>query len=447
MCFLMKENVLKFFTKGNERSVNVKKNIVLMFFIKGCSILLSLLLVPLTLDYVDNECYGVWLALSSMVVWISFFDIGINNGLRNKLTEALAHNDYNLGRKYVSTTYAILFLIFMPLMCLLLLAAPFVDWYSLLNINQSNVEGLLVAICIIITYFCINFVFNTINIVALALQRPTTSSIITLVQQLVSLTIIYILTLTTKGSLVNLCLALCAAPLLVILGANVVFYKKKYKKIAPIFKSVDFSVAPDLMKLGVQFFIIQAAGIIQYQLINLLIIRYYGASEVTCYNISYKYFSTLTMVWTIIITPLWAAVADAVVKRDYAWIKNAEKKYLKLFMLFVLGGVFMLLLSSYVYNLWVGDKVLITSVLSFWILMYSLVTMFSGIYVTILNGMGLLKVQMYACLLSPFVFFGLCYMFVNMGLGVHGLLIAVIISNFNGYLLAPVQYRLYTRRL
>ena len=72
-------------------------------------------MVPLTLDYVDNECYGVWLALSSMVVWISFFDIGINNGLRNKLTAALAHNDYNLGRKYVSTTYAILFLIFMPL--------------------------------------------------------------------------------------------------------------------------------------------------------------------------------------------------------------------------------------------------------------------------------------------------------------------------------------------
>lgn len=146
----MKRNIFVFFTKGNERSVNVKKNIVLMILIKGCSILLSLLLVPLTLDYVDNECYGVWLALSSMVVWISFFDIGINNGLRNKLTAALAHNDYNLGRKYVSTTYAILFLIFMPLMCLLLLAAPFVDWYSLLNINQSNVEGLLIAICIII---------------------------------------------------------------------------------------------------------------------------------------------------------------------------------------------------------------------------------------------------------------------------------------------------------
>lgn len=79
------------------------------------------------------------------------------------------------------------------------------------------------------------------------------------------------------------------------------------------------------MKLGIQFFIIQAAGIIQYQLINFLIIRYYGASEVTCYNISYKYFSVLTMVWTIIITPFWAAVSDAMVKNDYTWIKMQKK--------------------------------------------------------------------------------------------------------------------------
>lgn len=393
----MKENVLNFFTQGDERSLNVKKNIALMILVKGGSILLSLLLVPLTLNYVDNECYGVWLTLSSMVVWISFFDIGINNGLRNRLTEALAHNDYELGRKYVSTTYAILFLIFIPLMCLLLLVAPFVNWYSLLNINQGNVEGLLIAICIVIAYFCINFIFSTINIVTLAVQKPAISSMITLVQQLVSLTIIYILTLTTKGSLVYLCLALCVAPLVVILGANMVLYKKRYQEIAPTFKSVDFSVSSDLMKLGIQFFIIQTACIVQCQLINFLIIRYYGAAEVTSYNISYKYFSVLTMVWTIIITPLWAAVSDATVKQDYAWVKNAERKYLKLFMLFVLGGAFMFFISSYVYDLWVGSKVVITSILSFWVFIYCLVSMFSGIYVTILNGMGLLKVQMYAC--------------------------------------------------
>lgn len=124
-----------------------------------------------------------------------------------------------------------------------------------------------------------------------------------------------------------------------------------------------------------------------------------------------------------------------------------QKKILKGIYTFCSRWNFNVAFSSYAYNLWIGDKILITNILSFWILMYSLVTMFSSIYVTILNGMGLLKVQMYACLFSPFVFLGLCYMFVHMGLGVHALLIAVIISNFNGYLLAPIQYRIYTRHL
>lgn len=112
---LMKQLLLNFINKGSERSIKAKKNVLSMLFIKGGSILVGLLLVPLTLEYVDSESYGIWLTLSSMVAWISFFDIGINNGLKNKLAESLALKNYELGQKYVSTTYAILSLIFIPL--------------------------------------------------------------------------------------------------------------------------------------------------------------------------------------------------------------------------------------------------------------------------------------------------------------------------------------------
>ena len=42
------ENVRKFF-RGDQRTVTVKKNIVGSFFLKGVSILVSLLLVPVTI--------------------------------------------------------------------------------------------------------------------------------------------------------------------------------------------------------------------------------------------------------------------------------------------------------------------------------------------------------------------------------------------------------------
>ena len=113
------EKIKGFLSKGSERTLKAKKNVLMMMLYKGGSILIGLLLVPMTIGYVDSENYGIWLTLSSMIAWMSFFDIGINNGLKNKLAEALATKNYELGRKYVSTTYAILTIIFIPLMLVL----------------------------------------------------------------------------------------------------------------------------------------------------------------------------------------------------------------------------------------------------------------------------------------------------------------------------------------
>ena len=109
-----------FFNNGNTRTISMKKNVLYMFLIKGCSIFLGLFTVPLTLGYVNKETYGLWLTISSMIAWMSYFDIGINNGLKNNLAAAFATSDYELGKRLVSTTYAVLILIFIPVMFILL---------------------------------------------------------------------------------------------------------------------------------------------------------------------------------------------------------------------------------------------------------------------------------------------------------------------------------------
>src|SRR6476620_8275245 len=101
-----------FISKGHQRSVKAKKNIVVSFFLKGISIAISLIFVPLTINYINPSRYGIWLTLSSIVSWFSFFDIGLSQGLRNKFAEAKAKGDDTLAQVYVSTTYAILAIIF-----------------------------------------------------------------------------------------------------------------------------------------------------------------------------------------------------------------------------------------------------------------------------------------------------------------------------------------------
>lgn len=437
---MLESRLTSFFFRGSRRSIQAKKNIAAMVFIKGGNILIGLLLVPLTLRYVDSDTYGIWLAISSMVAWMSFFDIGINNGLKNKLTEALAHGDIPLAKRFVSTTYALLSLIFLPLMVLLLVVTPMLDWYSLLGLHASSVNGLLISVCIVITYFCINFILSTINVVMLADQRPAAESFRVFLQQLLSLLVIFVLTRTTEGSLVKLCLALCLCPLLVIGFFNLTLFRGRYSDIRPSFASVDFSLAPELFKLGVMFFIIQIAGVIQYQMTNFLIIRYFGPTDVTGYNIAYKYFSVPYMFWVTMLTPVWAAVTDALARGELPWVANVVRKYLLLFLVFLAGSLLMLALASPIYNLWVGDSVSVPFEVSLWVMIFNLAMMFGSVFVNVLNGAGILKVQTVACILSPLVFLGCCMLFINLGWGVKSILIASVISNFNGLLLAPVQY-------
>lgn len=441
-------NLRGYFTKGSERTVKAKRNVIKMFLYKGGDILIGLVQLPLTINYVDSENYGIWVTLSSMVAWMSFFDIGINNGLKNKLTEAIAIKDYGLAQKYVSTTYAMLSLIFIPLMLILLTIVPLIDWCSILNLPQRYGQNLVVALCILVAYFCLNTIFSTINVVLTADQQPADASLRNLIQHVASLVIIWILTLTTRGNLINLCLALCLCPIVIILIFNFTLYKGKYSLIAPTFKTVDFKVAPNLMKLGIKFFIIQVAGVIQWQLTNFLIIRYFGAVSVTEYNIAYKYLSVLYMVWGIMLTPVWAATTDAMTKGEYTWIRHTIDKFLKAFVLFTACGFLMVVLSPWVYDIWIGNKVSIPIMLSTAVLIYNLTLMFGGVFVNILNGCGILKLQMYSCLISPFIYlstFFLCAKTFN--IGIYSVVVAAIIANFNGILLAPIQCRHLLKKL
>lgn len=431
-----------FLSNGSERTVKVKKNVLLMLLYKGGNILIGLLLVPMTINYVDSENYGIWLTLSSMVSWMNFFDIGLNNGLRNKLTEALAIKDYTIGKKYVSTTYAMLSLIFLPLMILLFIATPLIHWTSLLNLPLRYEDSLALALVILVVYFCLNTIFSTINVVMMADQQPADASLRTFIQQAAALLVIFVLTKTTTGSLINLCLALCICPLVIIVIFNFTLFRGKYYKVAPSINSVDFKVAPDLLKLGVQFFIIQIAAVIQYQMTNFLIMRYFGANSVTEYNIAYKYFSVITMIWGILTTPIWSAVTDAYTKQDYRWINKTIRKFFKLFILFSLGGIIMLLASPIVYHLWIGNKVTIAFLLSAAVLLYNIVVMFSNIFVLVLNGIGELKVQTYTCLVSPLLYLGIFFFCAKvLNFGVYSVIIAAILANFNGLILAPIQCR------
>lgn len=393
-------NINKIFHSDDKRTASVKKNILGSLVIRGVSILVSLLIVPMTLNYVSSEVYGIWLTLSSIMLWLNFFDIGFTLGLKNKLAESIALNDWGRGKKLVSTTYFMMFVIFLPLCLLLEAFVHFIKWSSLLNVNAIYEPDIQKTLIVLIACFCFQMIFNVLTSVVAAYQRVALSSTFPVIGNCVSLVIIYILTKLCDPSLFVLSLAISLPPIIVIVLFSIILFSTSFKRVKPNIKSVDLKYVKTIFSLGVKFFLIQIQVVILFQATNLLITNISGPMDVTNYNIAYKYLSIAMMVYTIMLGPLWPAFTDAYTKRDFSWMNTVYAKMKMFYLASVIVVGLMIACSSLVYRLWLGDNVNIPFEMTLCVGLYIIVNTWDSLQAQLINGIGCIRLQTYITLLG-----------------------------------------------
>lgn len=392
-----------FFYEGHSRTLIAKKNIATSFLIKGGSILIGLVLVPLTINYISPAQYGIWLTLSSIISWFSFFDIGLGNGLKNKLAEANALGQNEKCQVYVSTTYAILSIISFCVFLVFLCVNPFLNWKKILNTTNYQGESLSIVALTIVGFFCISFIIQLINTILTAHHKSAKSSLISLIGSLLSLILIFLLTKYSDASLLKLVLVMAGAPLLIQVVSSILLFKNSFYDISPKLKLVNFKYAKELLSVGGVFFIIQIGALVLFQTDNIVITQLFGPEEVTTFNIAYKLFSVVIMLFTIIITPFWTAFTDAYAKKDMIWIKGIITKMQRYWLLLIGLTICLLLISPFVFKLWVGNTVEVPLILSISMALYVIAYAWQTIHVFLLNGIGMVRLQLYLVVTSAVV--------------------------------------------
>lgn len=386
---------IKNFLSGNQRSVIIKKNIIGSFLIKGVSITISLILVPITLGYVSSELYGIWLTLSSIMVWLNFFDIGFTLGLKNKLAEAIALSEWEKGRSLVSTTYFIMTIIFIPLCVILICGISLINWAEFLNVNPIYNQDISQTLYILIICFCIQMIVNVLTAVISAYQKVALSAAFPVIGNFLSLIIITILIKLYPPSLAALALAISIPPIIVLFIASIILFHKQFKAVSPRFKYINKEYIRHLFSLGVKFFIIQIQVIIMYQCTNILISNVSGPNEVTSYNIAYKYLGIAMMIYSIILSPLWPAFTDAYTKKDFNWMTLVYKKMIIIYIISVIILLLMLLISPFIYQIWIGTNANIPFIMSLSVTIYMIISTWNSLQVQLINGIGSIKLQTY----------------------------------------------------
>jgi O-antigen/teichoic acid export membrane protein len=432
---------ISFLDSGNERTVKVKKNIVLLGIMKVVGILSGLLIVPLTLNYLSPTEYGVWLTLSSIVGWIVYFDVGLGNGLRNRFAEALAVGNTQLARIYVSTTYFLVFLIVSGGLIIFYGINHFLDWQKILQAYSIPFHDLNVLVLIVVVSFCMRFVFSLIGTVLTADQEPGRAGMIEVTINLVSLAAVFCLTKLTASSLLTFGIVLSSIVVLVPAIASVWFYSGRYRNVSPSIHLIQLKYAKPLANIGIQFFVIQITALIVFSTSNILIANFLGPAEVTAYNIAFKYFGVVSMIFGITVAPFWSAFTEAFHKKEFDWIKSSTRKLILMWILASIVTIVMLIVSQPIYHLWVGNKVAVPFALSFAMACYVTISNWNSIFVSFLNGTGRIRLQLYSSIIIGILNIPLAYVLVKyLHWGSAGVVAATSICLFIGSIWSPIQY-------
>ena len=421
-------NPLNKYLGGDTRTSSVKKNILGSILIKGISILISLLLVPMTLGFVDAEMYGIWLTMSSIMMWLNFFDVGFTHGLKNKLAEAIAHRDWHRGKSLVSTTYVIMALIFIPLVIVICLLIPFVNWPAFLNVDSKYNDDIIKALYVIAICFGFQMISNVLVAIVSAFQKVAFANSFNVIGNCLTIVVIFFLTKFCESSLMLLALAVSLSPIVVLFIASLILFNGRLRSVAPEISSFDKNSVNSLFNLGFKFFLIQIQFVVLYQTTNLLISHLSSPLQVTEYNIAYKYLGIGMMLYTIILQPLWPAFTDAFAKKDYKWMNNIYNKMIKVFLLCALVLCVMILLSSFFYKLWIGSKVEISFYMTLLVGIYMIVHQWDQLQVQLINGIGFVKLQVYVTSIGLFLHIPLSFFFGHY-MGGIGVVLSMIIIN------------------
>ncbi len=400
---------------------------------------ISLLLVPMTIDYLSTDTYGTWLTISSIVTMLAFLDIGIGNGLRNKFSEAVARQDHHLARVYVSTAYAVFTAIQVGIVGVFLLIVRYVPWQRVFNTTIDS-QQLQTVVLLTVVAMAIKLVLDILSYVLFALQEPSQVGLITFLANVLVLVGTYLLIQFTPGNLIYLAAVSAISPVIILIVAGAYLYRGRLRLYRPSFSLASREHTGSLLSLGYKFFVIQIAVVVIFYTDNVIIAQLFGPAEVTTYNVAFRYFNAISMLFMIAITPYWSAFTEAAILKDKTWMIQTYRYLQKLWLGLILVIVLMILIATPVYTAWIGNRVRVPLSLNIFMGLFVAISCWNNITVAVINGLGKIKLQLYLSILASIINIPLSVYFGQyLNLGSSGVILATCATLLTGSFLSAIQ--------
>lgn len=399
----------------------------------------TFLVMPIMIKYLGVEQFGVWATMLTLVNWVMLFDLGVGNGLRNKVSESLAQNNPDQAASYISTAYSLIGVISFGLFSLFLALSFWIPWQKVFNSQIVSEADLRQAVITLSFFIFFNFWISLVTQIYHGLQK---SSFVVLGQFISNALALLLVFLLYQYTLSSIKLIVWAYGISIVM-ANLMLSRlvfKAHHELLPTYSGFDKNKISSLLSLGIKFFIIQLAVLVIFMTDKILITQLLGPEHVTPYEVLFKLFSVFTVIHGLLLAPLWPAYSDAYQKGDLDWIRSNMKQQIKIALLLFIGAFFLAAIGPTVLSIWIGDEVIASQTLYYLFAVFIIFSVWSNVFAYFVNAINELGVQLYTSIIAATLNIPLSiYLAVSLRLGLEGIILATIISLSIFALLGPIQ--------
>jgi O-antigen/teichoic acid export membrane protein len=390
--------------------------------------LITIITVPLTLNYLGNQRFAVWTILSSIASLLAFADLGIGNSLINLIAKADADNDRATAQRYVSSSFFTLSFLALLLGIGFAIFYPIVPWSQLYNVTDelaASEAG--PATAVFIFCFLLNLPLGIIQKVWMGRQELHIDNIWMILGKILSV-LTLLLAISLQTSLSGLVIALTGVPLLTTALSGVYLFVFRHPWLKPSLNGFQKERAQKLIRIGFLFFVLQLAGTLASSIDTFVIAQVISADAVTAYSIPAQIYRIVNAFWGVILLALWPAFSDAFARKDTEWIEAAFQRTFRL-VLFgnLLISVATVLFGKSLINIWLGYEFIVSSNLLITLSIWSIVMNLCVLCSVLLNAANIIKFQIF-CAVTMAISNVILSIFLTSHLGIYGVVLGSIIS-------------------
>lgn len=355
----------------------------------------SIITVPLTLRYLGNERFGLWMTISSVLAMAGFADLGVGNGVLNTVAKATGRDDVDGVREAVSSGFAVLNCIAATLLLSFVAIYRFVNWGAFFRVvsREARVEAG-PALAVFVVCFVLNISLDVVQRVQLGIQQGYRFGVWQLCGSAAGF-IGVLAGIRLRLGLPLLVVAITGAPVLATALNAIHFFGFVRPDLRPSPRLVAWNTILKIAKLGGLFFVLQIVCAVAFSADNFIIARMLGAVNVPEYSIPQRMFSLITVMSGMLVAPLWPAYGEAISRGDINWVRRTLRQSLLavLAATSIASGV-LLFSSDMLIHWWVASRIHPPFVLLLGLAVWTVIGCCGDTLAVFMNGAEVIKFQL-----------------------------------------------------